>query len=188
MGVITIAEILRRYGPAPATAEGLPEAQRRALYRVTACRTGRLGGHAEYCPDCGELVEFIPHSCRDRLCPVCRGPEARAWLEARQADVLPVRYFHVIVTVPSAYSRAVRAHPQALGGELMEAAAEALQEVAGGPHGPGGELGILAVLHTWGRNLGWHAHVHCLVPAVALHADRTFEVIDTRRPPGGWMN
>ncbi len=175
-----IARILRQHALGPGAAPGLSAAQRRALYRITACRTGRLGGHAQYCPDCGELAEFIPHSCRDRLCPVCRGPEAHAWLEARQAEALPVRYFHVIVTVPSPYSLAVRDHPRRLGGELMEAVAEALQQLAAGPHGPGGELGLLAVLHSWGRNLGWHVHVHCLVPGVVLHPEGTFELIRTR--------
>ncbi len=178
MGVI--AQILQRHGLGLGAAAGLSAAQRQSLYRIAACRTGRLGGHAEVCPDCGELAEFIPHSCRDRLCPVCRGAEAHAWLEARQAEALPVPYFHVIVTLPRPYSLAVRDHPQPLGGELMGAVAEALQQLAGGPHGPGGELGLLAVLHTWGRNLGWHAHVHCLVPGVVLRADGTFELIRTQ--------
>ena len=178
MGII--AEILRRHGSRPDAATRLPAAQRRALHRVTACRTGRLGGHAEYCLDCAELAEFIPHSCRDRLCPVCRGSEAHGWLQARQAETLPVRYFHVIVTVPTAYSLAVRDHPRRLGSEFMEGVAEALQALASGPHGPGGELGILAVLHTWGRNLAWHAHVHCLVPGVVLQAEDTFGLIRTR--------
>jgi hypothetical protein len=175
-----IAEILRQHGLGPGAAPGLSAAQHRALYRITACRTGRLGGHAQYCPECAGLVEFTPHSCRDRLCPVCRGAEAHAWLEARQAEVLPVRYFHAVVTLPTRYSHAVRDHPERLGGELLAGAAEALQEVAGGPHGPGGELGILAVLHTWGRNLGWHAHVHCLIPGVVLRAEGTFALIATR--------
>ena len=102
MGII--ADILRRHGPAYLQTAGAaaPESQRLAVRRLTACRTGRLGGHAEYCPDCTALVEFVPHSCRDRLCPVCRGPESRAWLEARQRELLPVRYFHAVITVPTA--------------------------------------------------------------------------------------
>lgn len=102
MGII--ADILRRHGPAYLQTAGAaaPESQRLAVRRLTACRTGRLGGHAEYCPDCTGLVEFVPHSCRDRLCPVCRGPESHAWLEARQRELLPVRYFHAVITVPTA--------------------------------------------------------------------------------------
>jgi hypothetical protein len=179
MGII--ADILRRHGPAYLDAAGaaVPLSQRRAARRITACRTGSLGGHVEYCADCSELLEFTPHSCRDRLCPVCRGAEAHAWLEARRAELLPVRYFHVIVTVPTAYSRAVRDHPARLGGELMAAVAEALQTLAANPTQLGGELGILAVLHTWGRKLNWHAHVHCLVPGVALHSDGSLAVVGT---------
>ena len=179
MGII--ADILRRHGWEYLHAPGAPAsaAQRRAALRITACRTGRLGGHVEYCADCDELLEFTPHSCRDRLCPVCRGAEAHAWLEARRAELLPVRYFHVIVTVPTAYSRAVRDHPARLGGELMAAVAEALQTLAANPTQLGGELGILAVLHTWGRKLNWHAHVHCLVPGVALHSDGSLAVVGT---------
>jgi len=101
-------------------------------------------------------------------------------LRAAAAEALPGRYFRAIVTVPSAYSLAVRERPRRLAGELMEAVAEALQQVAGGRHGPGGQLGILVVLHTWGRNLGWPAHVHCLIPGVVLHAEGTFARIATR--------
>jgi len=91
-----------------------------------------------------------------------------------------VRYFHAIVTVPTACSQAVRDHPARLGGELLAAVAEALQTLAANPQRQGGELGILAVLHTWGRKLNWHAHVHCLVPGVALRSDGSFAVVGTR--------
>ena len=180
MGII--ADILQRHGPAYLNGPGaaVPQSQCRAARRITGCRTGRLGGHVEYCADCAELLDFTPHSCRDRLCPVCRGAEAHTWLEARRAELLPVPYFHVIVTVPTAYSQAVRDHPARLGGELMAAVAEALQTLAANPQRLGGELGILAVLHTWGRKLNWHAHVHCLVPGVALRSDGSFTVVDTR--------
>ena len=180
MGVI--AQIVRAHGQAylEAAGERAPLAQHLAVHRLTACRSGELGGHAEYCPDCGGLVEFVPHSCRDRLCSVCRGPEAHAWLEARQRELLPGRYFHAVFTLPVAYSEAVRSDPQRLGGALMEAVAEALQRLAGDPQRLGGELGITEVLHSWGRSLSWHAHVHCLIPGVVLHPDGTCSEVRTR--------
>jgi len=180
MGII--ADILRRHGPAYLRTAGpaAPESQRLAVRRLTACRTGRLGGHAEYCADCGARVEFVPHSCRDRLCPVCRGPESRAWLDARRRDLLPVHYFHVVFTVPTVYSRAVRDHPARLGGALLAAVAETSQTLARDPRHLGGELAILAVLHTWGRSLAWHAHVHCLIPAAVLQPGGAYRLTRTR--------
>ncbi|MBT3297210.1 MAG: hypothetical protein HOJ57_22680 [Lentisphaerae bacterium] len=174
MGII--ADILRRHAPAALSACTHPVPLRwyRALRRITSCRTVRLGGCVDTCPDCGH-GEFAPYSCRDRLCPVCRGSEAASWLEARRGELLPVPYFHFVVTVPTAYSRAVRDCPHAAGKELMQAVAEASQAVACEFHG--GELGILAVLHTWGRNLSWHAHMHCLIPGVVLRPDGSYKVL-----------
>jgi hypothetical protein len=180
MGII--ADILRRHGDAYLDRAGAaaPVAQRLAVRRIGACRTGSLGGHAEYCPDCSGLVQFTPHSAQRPPARVSDPAGRRAPGRLPLPELLPVRYFHVIVTVPTAYSLAVRDHPQRLGSELMAAVAEALQTLAANPQRLGGELGILAVLHTWGRRLNWHAHVHCLVPGVALRSDGSFAVVDTR--------
>ena len=177
MGVV--ADILGCYGTAYLETAGptASPAQWRAVHRITGCRTGLLGGHTDVCADCGDRGEFVPHSCRDRLCPVCRGPEAASWLDARRSELLAVPYFHVIVTVPPPYGRAVRDQPARLGGELMGAVAESLQAVAGDSRYGGGKLGMLMVLHTWGRNLSWHAHVHCVIPGVLLHADGSYTVL-----------
>jgi hypothetical protein len=174
-----IADILRRHAPVALTncARRVPARWYRAVQRIIRCRTVRMGGCVDTCPDCAH-AEFVPYSCRDRLCPVCRGSEAASWLEARRRELLPVKYFHFVVTVPTAYSRAVHDHPQALGKELMQAVAEASQAVAADRHS--GELGILAVLHTSGRNLSWHAHVHCLIPGVVLRADGSYKVLRGR--------
>ena len=174
MGII--ADILRRHAGAALSActHPVPERWYRVLRRITSCRTVRMGGCVDACPDCGHS-EFAPYSCRDRLCPVCRGSEASSWLEARRDELLPVRYFHFIVTLPPAYSRAVHDHPEVAGKELMQAVAEASQAVAAEHHG--GQLGILAVLHSWGRNLSWHAHVHCLIPGVVLRTDGSYKVL-----------
>jgi hypothetical protein len=176
-----IAGILRRHADAALSrcAQPVPAHWYRAVHRITGCRTVRLGGYVDYCPDCGH-GEFAPYSCRDRLCPVCRGAESSAWLEARRAELLPVPYFHLIVTVPSAYSRAVHDHADAAAGQLMGAVAHALQAVATDPRHHGGQLGMLAVLHSWGRSLSWHAHVHCLIPAVVLHPDGSYTVLGSR--------
>jgi len=171
-----IADILRDHADAALSGRtsSTPDRWHRAVQRITACRTVRMGGFVDCCSDCGH-GEFALYSCRDRLCPVCRGSEASSWLEARRAELLPVRYFHFVVTVPPAYSRAVHDHPKAAGKELMQAVAEASQAVAAEHHD--GELGILAVLHSWGRNLSWHAHVHCLIPGVVLRTDGSYKVL-----------
>ena len=177
MGII--ADILRRHASAALAGSTAPVPGRwyRAVQRITSCRTVRMGGCVDTCPDCGH-VEFAPYSCRDRLCPICRGSEARSWLEACRTELLPVPYFHFVVTLPPAYSRAVNDHPEATAGELLGAVAEAAQAVAFERYG--GELGILAVLHTWGRSLSWHAHVHCLIPGVVLRPDGSYKILSAK--------
>ncbi len=150
-------EFLERYGA------GLTPEQRRALDDLTACRTAALGGHVLGCPECG-YQEISYNSCGNRHCPKCYGTAAARWLEAQAADLLEAPYFHVVFTLPGALDPIALADPREVYGLLMRAAAETLIEVAADPRHLGAEIGVLAVLHTWGQNLGLHPHVHCVVP------------------------
>ena len=167
-----VADVVRRFGPAYLARHGaamLPS-HRRALRDLAACRTPALGGHVTQCDYCG-AEHFVYHSCRNRSCPTCHGAATAAWLAAREAELLPVPYFHVVFTLPSELREIVRAHQRVLLAALMATAAEALQALAADPRYVGGTLGILAVLHTWTRALVYHPHVHCLVPGGALAPD-----------------
>ena len=171
-GVATVATAVRRFGPAYRARFGaaMPARHRRALDDLAACRTAALGGHVTQCDTCG-AEHYVYHSCRNRSCPSCHGVSTRAWVTARETELLPVPYFHVVFTLPAELRALVRSHQRVLLGALMRTAAETLQALAADPHYVGGTLGILAVLHTWTRTLLYHPHVHCLVPGGGLAAD-----------------
>lgn len=164
----SVAAVVRRFGAAYCERSGaaLLPSHRRALRDLAACRTAVLGGHVTQCDACG-VEHYVYHSCRNRHCPTCHGAATEAWLAARETELLPVPYFHVVFTLPSELRDLVRRHQRVLLNALMTTAAEALQALARDPHYGGGTLGILAVLHTWTRAMLYHPHVHCLVPAGA---------------------
>ena len=172
---MTVATAVREFGPAYAARFGaaMPAGHRRALEDLAACRTAAMGGHVTQCDACG-VEHFVYHSCRHRQCPTCHGASTRAWTAARETELLPVPYFHVVFTLPAELRAIVRSHQRVLLGALMQTAAEALQALAADAHYLGGTVGILAVLHTWTRTLVYHPHVHCLVPGGALAADGTW--------------
>jgi hypothetical protein len=157
---------LRKYG-----ASLTPE-QRRALNDLTACRTAALGGHILECPQCGHH-EVSYNSCGNRHCPKCQATAAARWLEAQAADLLDTPYFHVVFTLPDGLGPVARCNPEAVYGLLMRAAAKTLLEVAADPKHLGAEVGILAVLHTWGQSLTLHPHVHCVVTGGGLAPDES---------------
>jgi hypothetical protein len=168
----SIAAIVRQFGSAYLAqhrAEMLPS-HRRALSDLGACRTATLGGHVAACDRCA-YEHYVYHSCRNRSCTQCHDAATAAWLAARDGELLPVPYFHVVFTLPSELRALVRSHQRELLAALMTTAAESLQTLAADPHYVGGTLGILAVLHTWTRALIYHPHVHCLVPAGAVASD-----------------
>lgn len=169
-----VADAVRQFGPAYRARHGaaMPASHRRALRDLTACRTPALGGQVHCCDTCG-YEHYVYHSCRNRSCPQCHGAATADWLAAREAELLPVPYFHVVFTLPAALRDLVRAHQRVALATLMTTAAESLQALAADPHYVGGTLAILAVLHTWTRALVYHPHVHCLVPAGAVAADGT---------------
>lgn len=170
--MLRIADVLRRHGEDYLRRYGdavLPS-HARAIQALTLCRTGALGGHVADCPDCHREHLFF-HSCGHRACPQCGHDATTRWL-ARQRDLLlPVTYFHVVVTLPSELRRLVRQHQRALIPVLFQAAFESLAALCADPHWLGGQVGALAVLHTWTRTLEWHPHIHMLVPGGALAPD-----------------
>jgi len=169
---LQVADVFRRHGAAyrEANAGHLDRCQRRVMAAIEACRTAALGGHVHQCKKCG-LREISYCSCRDRHCPSCQGFAARAWLEARQADLLPVDYFHVVFTLPQQLAAIAYQNKEVVYGLLFEATAETLKRIAGDPQHLGAEIGFTAVLHTWGQTLTHHPHVHCIVPGGGLSPD-----------------
>ena len=128
---------------------------------IVACRTAALGGHVEACDDCG-ATRIAYNSCRNRHCPKCQGLARAQWLAARQAELLPIPYFHVVFTLPSAAATIAFQNKAVVYAILMRTAAETLSTIAADPRHLGAELGVTAVLHTWGQTLQHHPHVHCV--------------------------
>lgn len=162
----SLADVLRAgiNGAPPA----LPKAHWRILNALLACRTPQLGAHVYRCQECGR-THFVPHSCRNRHCPVCQGQAARQWLAQQEAALLPVSYFHLVFTLPHELNPLIRQNQKALYRLLFEAATQTLLEF--GQNRFGVQLGITAVLHTWSQTLLDHYHLHCIVSGGGLSRD-----------------
>lgn len=169
---LEVADILRRHGETfrRAHAGRLSLGQLKVMSAIEACRTAELGGHVARCDDCERLAVSY-NSCRNRHCPKCQGQAARAWLAERQADLLPVPYFHVVFTLPAPIAAVAFQNKAVVYDLLFKAAAETLATIAGDPKHLGARIGLIAVLHTWGSALTHHPHVHCIVPGGGLSAD-----------------
>jgi Putative transposase/Transposase zinc-binding domain len=169
-----VADVLRRHGDAYRLAHAghLGRVERRVMSAITACRTAVLGGHVEACDDCG-VEQVAYNSCRNRHCPKCQGAARAQWLAARQAELLPVPYFHVVFTVPAPIAAIAFQNKAAAYAILFAAAAEAMTTLAANPRRLGAQIGAVAVLHTWGQTLTHHPHVHCIVPGGGLSPDGT---------------
>ena len=168
-----VADVFRQYGASFRASHGaalLPE-QRRVMRAIESCRTAALGGHVEACDAC-HLKRTAYNSCGDRHCPKCQSLERARWLEARQADLLPVPYFHVVFTIPAEVASIALQNKRALYGILFAATAETLTTIAADPRHLGARIGFLTVLHTWGQNLLHHPHIHSIIPGGGLSADR----------------
>ncbi len=167
-----LADVLRRHGGTyqQANAGHLGRVERRVIGAIAACRTAALGGHVERCDDCG-LTRIAYNSCRNRHCAKCQGAARAQWLAARQAELLPVPYFHVVFTLPPAAAEIAFHNKRTVYGLLMRAAAQALAVLAA--KRLGAKIGLIAVLHTWGQTLTHHPHVHCLVPGGGVALDGT---------------
>lgn len=167
--MVTLATIFQQYGPAyrAQQQEHLLPSHLRVMWCIEHCRTEALGGHIYQCEDCGEVV-YSYHSCRNRHCNQCQTDKAAAWLAQQQALLLPVPYFLVTFTLPKEVRAVAYANQQVVYNLLFHCAAEALQELAADPRFVGGQVGIMGVLHTWKRDLGYHPHVHFLTPGGGL--------------------
>jgi hypothetical protein len=172
--VVEVAEVLRDCGPRFVAQFGsvLTTEQRRAIRDLVACRTAVLGGHVEACDRCA-VRRVAYNSCRNRHCPKCQGTQAALWLKREAAGVLPVEYFHVVFTVPAEVAAVALVNPRALYGLLFRASWETIRDVAADPKHLGAEVGVLAVLHTWGQALQHHPHVHCVATGGGLVCDAT---------------
>lgn len=145
-------------------------AKLRVMRDILRCRTAALGGHVGRCDDCGH-EEVSYNSCRNRHCPKCQGTQSAKWLDARAADLLPARYFHVVFTVPAEIGEIALQNKKVMYDILMRASAQTLLTIAADPRHLGAKLGIVSVLHTWGQTLTHHPHVHCVVPGGGLSID-----------------
>ena len=162
----TVADAFRRFGPSYMSRHALsmPPGHRRAIKSIINCRTAELGGHVVECEKC-RMQDYAYHSCRHRSCPTCMADVGEEWFQSAKGELLPVPYFHLVFSVPHGLNKIIRGNPRALYPVLMQAASQAVLEVAAAPEHLGGEVGVMATLHTWSRTLAYHPHVHCLVPA-----------------------
>ena len=170
---LEVADIFCRHGTAwrAANKAHLSLGQRRVMTAIEICRTAALGGHVERCEDCAH-TRIAYNSCRNRHCPKCQWSAAQAWLKAREAELLPVPYFHVVFTLPAAIGAIAYRNKAKVYGLLLAAAAETLITIAADPKHLGADIGVTAVLHTWGQNLNHHPHVHCIVPGGGISPNR----------------
>lgn len=172
---LEVADIFRAEGAAWRHAQHghLSLGQLEVMSAIERCRTAALGGHELLCPSCAQ-PQIAYNSCRNRHCPKCQGSAARRWLEDRQADLLPVEYYHVVFTLPAPISAIAYTNKEHLYGLLFDIAAETLRTIAADPRHLGARIGATLVLHTWGSQLTHHPHVHGIVPGggLALDADR----------------
>ncbi len=170
--MITLAEIVRQYGPAYRAqfGEQLLPSQQAALHAIEQCRTEALGGHVYGCPACGTR-RYCYHSCRNRHCPACQHDTTQTWLADQQGLLLPVPYFLVTFTLPSELRAVAYRHQRILYNLLFRASAAAVMELAHDRRFLGAQIGLLGVLQTWTRDLRYHPHVHYLVPGGGLAED-----------------
>jgi hypothetical protein len=170
----TVADVFRRYGDRYRDEAGasLSTAQRRVIQAIERCRTAALGGHVEECDGCGHTRVWY-NSCRDRHCPQCQALARTEWIEDREAEILPVPYFHVVFTVPDQVAAIAYQNKAVVYAILFRAVAETLRTIAADPTHLGADVGFFAVLHTWGSTLVHHPHLHCVVPGGGLSPDGT---------------
>ncbi len=171
---LEVADILHRHGAdwRRANAGHLSLGQLKVMTAIESCRTAALGGHVERCEDCGHS-RIAYNSCRNRHCPKCQAAAAEEWLAAREADLLPVAYFHLVFTLPAEIAPIAYQNKAVVYDLLFRAASEALLTIAADPRHLGARIGITAVLHTWGSAMTHHPHVHMIVPGGGIALDGT---------------
>jgi hypothetical protein len=169
---LEVADIFRAEGDGYRAAQAghLSLTQLKVMSAIENCRTAALGGHVDGCDDCGYL-RVAYNSCRNRHCPRCQGAAARVWLAEREADLLPVGYFHVVFTLPAEIGEIAWRNKAVVYDLLFRAASETMMTIAADPRHLGARIGITAVLHTWGSAMTHHPHVHMIVPGGGVSFD-----------------
>ncbi|MDF3888563.1 IS91 family transposase [Cupriavidus basilensis] len=168
--MLEVADIFRSHGPAWRATTHLSLGQLKVMSAIEQCRTAALGGHVLRCSGC-ERIEVAFNSCRNRHCTKCQASAAHRWLEARQADLLPVEYYHVVFTLPAPVGAIAWYNKTVIYGLLFDIAAETLRTIAADPRHLGAQIGATLVLHTWGSALTHHPHVHGIIPGGGLSPD-----------------
>ncbi|MFT6951267.1 MAG: hypothetical protein ACJAUL_002411 [Paraglaciecola sp.] len=170
---LEVADIFRYYGSQNKTTQQghLSLNQLKVMSAITRCRSAQLGGHLLHCPQCNtQLIAY--NSCRNRHCPKCQSSSAKRWLEARQTQLLPTEYYHVVFTLPAAISQLAFYNKSLMYHLLFKAASQTLLTIARDPKHLGAQIGMTMVLHTWGSAMTHHPHVHCIVPGGGISADK----------------
>ncbi len=172
---LEVADLIRTVGAAfvERNRQWLSWKHVKVLLAIARCRTAALGGHLDECTRCGHRATISYNSCRNRHCPKCQTAARERWIAARQRELLPTRYVHVVFTLPSQLTPLALQNKKVIYDLLFRASAETLLEVARDPRHLSAELGFFTVLHTWSQKLGLHPHVHCVIPAGGLSLDHT---------------
>jgi hypothetical protein len=171
-GKLEVADIFRRFGSAWREAHQghISLGQLKVMSAIECCRSAALGGHVLRCKSCSH-IQIAYNSCRNRHCPKCQASAAKRWLEARQLELLPVDYFHVVFTLPAVIADMAYQNKREVYAILFKAAAETLRTIAADPKHLGAKIGVTMVLHTWGSALTHHPHVHCIIPGGGFSTD-----------------
>ncbi len=165
-----VADVIRAYGAQYRKNHKLPKHHHKVLNALEQCRTSALGGHVEACDSCGhERISY--NSCRNRHCPKCGALARERWITAREEELLPAPYFHVVFTVPDELNDLVQMNTRVLYTLLFRTVSETLQTLSRDPKHLGANIGMICVLHTWGQNLMDHPHIHCIIPGGGLSTD-----------------
>ena len=167
---VEVGDIFSQYGESYRDTHKLPLSSLKAMSAIEACRSPILGGHVDQCDSCGH-TRISYNSCRNRHCPKCQSLAKERWLEARKEELLPISYFHSVLTIPNELNALSLINQKEIYDILFKAGTETLRELGSDPKHLGAEIGIIAILHTWCQNLMDHPHLHCIVPCGGLTED-----------------
>jgi len=171
---LEVADVFREYGPAYRQTYRLSKDQLKGMQAIERCRTSSLGGHIDACKKCGTM-QISYNSCRNRHCPKCQAIARERWLQARKGELLPVPYFHVVFTLPHDLNPVIRCN-EAVGYRLLfQAASQTVRELSEDKKYLGALPGMMSILHTWGQNLMYHPHIHCIIPSGGLCKDGSWK-------------
>lgn len=160
----SLGDVIRTFMPELLKVQKVSSHQLKVLQAISNCRTTEMGGSAMACKCCGQ-VQYVLHSCRDRHCPQCQGIDKELWIEDRKQELLPVKYYHVVFTVPHLLNELFRFNRKVMYSLLFEVAWDTLNEFSQDPAWLGAQSGAIGILHTWDQQMKFHPHVHFIVPA-----------------------